>query len=226
MEREPRRCRKCQMEHCLPVLKAYQRPAANLQPCVFAIGSGSSSISTEMCWQCHEGLGRLREGHGGGAMCLWEGQCIVCPYVVDNEWLCCSRCSAMYQPLSFERRSLISAGHSHRHDLVFSTQVSPHSHKQFPACILSSPHPIYSCRTLFQTPSPTSRDCKIIGLAECIKACTQGRHDFIFTRFISESTNCFLKGAGPPRARCPSWSSSSNSHPSSPAWSFWVNLIN
>lgn len=105
------------------------------------------------------GLGRLREGHGGGAMCLWESQCIVCPCVGDSEWVCCSRCSAMYQPLPLSGDTLLMQG-SHGTIYCSPPQLYPHSRKQFPACILSSPHSVYSSCILFQIPSPTSRDWK------------------------------------------------------------------
>ena len=39
-------------------------------------------------------------------------------------------------------------------------QLFPLSHKQFLACPLYSPHSVYSSRTLFQTPSPTSKGCR------------------------------------------------------------------
>lgn len=100
------------------------------------------------------------------SMCLCDGQKAVSLQFSVMAWLCLTLCSVMYQPLSADRSSLINAGHSHLHDLVFSAVGfpcgdcridipwhgncvcgdSPRSRELSPACTLSSLHSTCSCR--------------------------------------------------------------------------------
>lgn len=58
-------------------------------------------------------------------------------YIGIITMLCFTRCSIVYHPLSDVRSSLIIAGHSQRHNLVFSRKASPCSNR----CFIIRPDP-------------------------------------------------------------------------------------